>query len=216
MKKHLLLFLVLYGCLSLHAQDPHRFDEDIQKFASIQVPTNQDIAVFTGSSSIRFWKDLESDCSQFYTINTGFGGSEMSDLLYFIEETVLRFQPKTIFLYEGDNDIVAGKSPKEIIATTKKVMDRIQEALPNATIYLISAKPSPSRWAFKKQYRKLNKKFKAYSNRHKMIYYIDVWNPMLDAQKRPKASIFVEDSLHINRKGYLIWKDQICNKIYNQ
>jgi hypothetical protein len=210
MTRHLLLILILASIYRLSAQDPHRFDEEIQKFASIEIPTGQETALFTGSSSIRFWKDLASDCSQFYTINTGFGGSEMSDLLYFINETVLRFKPKTIFLYEGDNDIVAGKSPKEILATTKEVIEIIQKELPYAHIYLISAKPSPSRWSFKKQYLKLNRKFKAYSKRNKHISYIDVWKPMLDAQKRPKASIFIEDSLHMNRKGYLIWRNEIC------
>lgn len=210
MKKHLILFLALVSFYITSAQDPHRFDADITKFAVIEIPQNQEIAVFTGSSSIRFWKDLGSDYNQFYTINTGFGGSQMSDLLFFIEETVLRFKPTKIFLYEGDNDIVAGKSPKEILATTKEVIEIIQNELPNAHIYLISAKPSPSRWSLKKQYLKLNRKFKAYSKGNKHISYIDVWKPMLDAQKRPKASIFIEDSLHMNRKGYLIWRNEIC------
>lgn len=201
-------------CLSIsNLQSQNPFEKEIEAFSQIQIPKNQEIAVFTGSSSIRFWEDVGSDCSQLYTINTGFGGSQMSDLLFFIEETVLRFQPKTIYIYEGDNDIVAGKSSKEILATTKEVIQIIQEKLPNAHIYLISAKPSPSRWSYKRQYLKLNKKFKKYSKQEEHISYLDVWTPMLDAQKRPKPQIFIEDSLHMNRKGYLIWKDAICSKI---
>ncbi|NNK27292.1 MAG: G-D-S-L family lipolytic protein [Flavobacteriaceae bacterium] len=201
-------FLLLTNSALVNAQDPHRFDEDMKKFNKITAP--EDVVVFTGSSSIRFWDDLAEDCSKMEVINTGFGGSHMSDLLYFIDETVLRFMPSKVYIYEGDNDIASNKRPRQILKTTKKVTKRIITEIPNVQIRYISAKPSPSRWAYKEQYERFNRLLKRYCNKKGQLDFIDVWNPMLTEYGRPKPHIFVEDSLHMNRQGYLIWKDIIC------
>lgn len=33
----------------------------------------------------------------------------MSDLLYYFHQTVLRFKPTAVYIYEGDNGIESGK-----------------------------------------------------------------------------------------------------------
>ena len=139
-----LLFLLTYNVS--FSQDPSRFENEIDRFDQIITPKNESVTVFTGSSSIRLWNTLHSDCTEGHVINTGFGGSQMSDLLYYIDQTILRFNPAKIYIYEGDNDINEGKTPTEILSTTKEVTARILEKLPNASIYYLSANPSPSRW----------------------------------------------------------------------
>ena len=69
--------------------------------------------VFTGSSSIRLWDDIVTRFPEVEVLNTGFGGSHCSDLLYFIKELVLDYEPDRVFIYEGDNDIFAKKKPKK-------------------------------------------------------------------------------------------------------
>lgn len=39
----------------------------------------------------------------------------------------------------------------------------------------------------------------------KNLTFIDVWEAMLDTDRRPKPDIFIEDNLHMNAKGYQIW-----------
>lgn len=39
--------------------------------------------------------------------------------------------------------------------------------------------------------------------------YIDVYQKMLNQQGQPIPEIFLEDSLHMNAKGYAIWKKEI-------
>ncbi len=192
------------------AQDPHRFDEQIKIFSEYSIPEGEDLAVFTGSSSIRFWEDLVKDCTEMQVINTGFGGSHMSDLLFFLDQTVLRFRPDKVYIYEGDNDIAAEKEPNAILETTKQITHKILESNLNTKIYFISAKPSPSRWAYKDQYLSFNTLLKDYCNNHNQLFYIDIWNVMLDENSRPSPHIFISDSLHMNREGYLLWKDIIC------
>lgn len=193
------------------AQDPHRFDEAIEKFAELAFPEGTELSVFTGSSSIRFWEDLEMDCEGAQVVNTGFGGSQMTDLLYFLDETVLRFNASKVYIYEGDNDIAEGKDPKDILKSSKEVTEKILEKKPDTKIYFISAKPSPSRWAYKEEYIAFNSLLKNYCENEPQLTFLDVWNPMLNDRGRPIPTIFVEDSLHMNRLGYLLWKEIICS-----
>ena len=38
------------------------------------------------------------------------------------------------------------------------------------------------------------------------VAFIDVATPMLDADGRPRAELFLEDGLHMNREGYALWR----------
>lgn len=96
--------LLFISCLCL-AQDPLRFEEEVSKFknAADQYPEENRI-VFTGSSSIRLWVDFKSYFPNDNVINTGFGGSETSDLIHYQDLLIKQFNPKQVFIYEGDND----------------------------------------------------------------------------------------------------------------
>ncbi|SDZ01769.1 MULTISPECIES: GDSL-type esterase/lipase family protein [Rhodonellum] len=162
--------------------------------------------VFTGSSSIRMWKELDKHFPEAKIINTGFGGSETEDLLRYLEELVLEFEPEKIFIYEGDNDVNAGKSTSEIMGDFESLTTKILEKLPNANLYLIGAKPSPSRWHLKNQYLAFNTALKNYAESNPAFTFIDTWTVMLDQNGDPKAELFIKDNLHMNEKGYEIWQ----------
>lgn len=196
--------------LTVLGQNPQQFDQDIAKFNSLSVDNDSSLVVFTGSSSIRFWTEVDSHCKAAKVINTGFGGSQFSDLLYFIDQTVIRFKPSKVFIYEGDNDVAAEKSTADIMKTAKKVVCIIRSDLPEAEIYLIGAKPSPSRWQFKSAYLELNKALKVFCETEQNLTFIDVWNPMINTKQRPDPSLFILDSLHMNAKGYRLWTQLIC------
>lgn len=208
-----LLFILLItkvSCKPISVPDPHRFDEDIAAFNELRIPESDQLSVFTGSSSIRFWETLDSDCSNMRVLNTGFGGSQMSDLLFFLDQTVLRFDPLRVYIYEGDNDIATDHDPDDILETAKQITKRIWEANSGTEIYFISAKPSPARWSYKQQYLSFNAKLKDYCDSHEQLYYIDVWDIMLGDDGRPLPEIFIADSLHMNSKGYALWKSALC------
>lgn len=213
-KRHVKYFIALVSLTVINAcllsQDPARFDNEILQLNQIPINDSSGVIVFTGSSSIRMWNSLELDCRKNTIINTGFGGSHMSDLLYFRDETILRFNPKKIFIYEGDNDLVGGKKPNDILLTLDTLIHEIRIHNPDAEIYLISAKPSPSRWAYREVYLNLNKLFEKYTSSFDQLHYIDVWESMLDSHGRPDKSLFISDSLHMNAKGYKLWKEIIC------
>lgn len=204
-----LMLLGLMFSQLITAQNPLRFQGSIDVFKKMEVPSG-DVTVITGSSSVRFWTNVAADCADERIVNTGFGGSEASDLLYHLDAAVLRFRPKKVFIYEGDNDINSGKTPESTLKTMSQIVGKILTSLPEVEIFIIGAKPSPSRWQHQLAYLELNRLLKSYCAAMEQVDYIDVWFPMLNQKGKPKPEIFVADSLHMNSKGYAIWTEAVC------
>jgi len=174
-----------------------------------QVPWQNGGIVFTGSSSISLWKSLEKDFPKTPIVNTGLGGSQTHHLLEFIDELVIQYSPSKVIIYQGDNDIYAGKSSRQIIEEHFEIISKVKERLPDTRFYIISAKPSPSRWALKGAYLQLNEEMKQFCASHDQVTFIDVWTPMLDKAGNPNPKLFIEDMLRMNNKGYNIWKKAV-------
>ncbi|NKI32903.1 G-D-S-L family lipolytic protein [Muricauda sp. DJ-13] len=203
------LFLLLSGLVFGqknvgYSQEVNNIQERIKKTWNHK----ESAIVFTGSSSIRLWKDLQERFPQTQILNTGFGGSESYDLLGYIDELVINYNPKKVFVYEGDNDIANGKKWREILNNLERITDKIHKKLPNTEVYLISAKPSIDRWKLRRKYRRLNKEIKNYAQRVAHVTFVDVWQVMLNGRKLNK-SLFIEDGLHMTKDGYDIWEKEL-------
>ena len=203
------LFLAITFSTAI-SQDQSEYHDEMEAFKKIEINSNEDIVIFTGSSSVRLWNSLGEDCGHLNVINTGFGGSTMTDLLEFLEPTILRFSPKEVYIYEGDNDIFRGHQEEDILGVAKKIVSVITRGNPDLKVHFIGAKPSPARWHYKDRYVRFNKMLADYCNSKPNLFFIDVWNPMLNERGRPFPNIFISDSLHMNEKGYQLWTDLIC------
>ena len=204
----LAFLLALLPCaLRICAQDPLRFQAEVAELTANDKSLNKKgIVLFTGSSSIRMWSSLQSDFPNYNIVNRGFGGSQTSDLLYFFDQLILPYNPEKIFIYEGDNDLSLGKSPDQILSTMDSVITMIRQKVSKTVpIYVISPKPSISRWHLKDKYIEFNTRMSELTSTKKNIYFIDVWSPALDKDGTVIKDIFLEDGLHMNSKGYAIW-----------
>ena len=213
----ILLTLILFGFQSF-AQTENNFTSEVNNITSKYDTiwdSKKETIVFTGSSSVRLWKKLEESFPNHQILNTGFGGSQASDLLYFLNDLVLMYNPKKVFIYEGDNDLWAKKRPNKVIGTTQEIIRRIKANEPTTKIILIAAKPSISRWKMRGRYKRLNRKMERISKNDPYLHYVDVWNPMLENRKL-KTDIFIEDGLHMNQKGYDIWYNAMIDLVENQ
>ena len=170
--------------------------------------------VFVGSSSIRKWytADYFPDVP---VVNRGFGGSHISDVIFFINETVLKFNPKVIVFYAGDNDINFGKSYQTVFEDYIKFVEKVRAKVPNTSILFIPIKPSPARWSLWNEMEKANHAIQNYSQKHSFLYYIDTASPMLNNRGKPKSSLFVKDSLHLSQEGYDLWSSIVKPVLYN-
>ena len=199
--------LFLFAALSLSAQEPIRFQDEVNKLiAGDSAVSKKNIILFIGSSTIRFWKDLNTTFPDRNILNRGFGGSEMSDLIKYVDKLVVPYHPKKIFIYEGDNDIGYGKNPDDVLKQANQLLLLIREKLPKRTqVFFISPKPSIARWQLKDKYEYYNRELEKWTKQQKKVIFIDVWKPMLDTDGNVMKDLFIGDGLHMNSKGYEIW-----------
>ncbi len=212
--KRLSLFIILLLSFEVvKSQDPTRFSDHVSKLAATkhEFKKNQQVNLFVGSSSILRWTDIKSHFPGKNIINNGFGGSHMSDLHYYIEELVIRHSPDRVFIYEGDNDIASGKSPNEIMQTTREVIHLIESKLKGVEIVIISAKPSIKRWHLKENYTSLNTLYKDFCASKKNLHFADVWSAMITKNGELMQHLFVKDGIHMNSQGYAIWTSVLKN-----
>ena len=215
-----LILLLIFPCLSI-AQNPDRFAAEYKVFHkqdSTALAQGYDLTIdnlFVGSSSVRFWLSLSDDYPDADLVNRGFGGSHMSDLWEKREELIYKYDPQRVFIYEGDNDIADGEEPSAIISETEALVADIFRHLPNSQIYFISPKPSVARWSFAPQYRDLNNRLQQLASSHDQVHYIDVWSPMLSTDGEVMTDIFIQDQLHMNTKGYDIWRTVVAPYVLN-
>lgn len=161
--------------------------------------------LFIGSSSIRMWSTLESDFPELSIIHRGFGGSNSADALHYINQIVLPYKAKNIVYYEGDNDIPEGIGTDSIIKNIKNFIEIVQKENPETKFYIISPKPAISRLKYKNQYNELHIAMKKMIEKMEGTIFVDVSSPMYLPNGRLDSSLFLEDNLHMNEKGYLLW-----------
>jgi len=208
MKKIISAFVLLFLVQFTYAQELPFQDEVITRAKEIDAAGwEKGAVVFTGSSSVRMWTNLQEQFPDVDIINSAFGGSQAHQLLTHLDQTVLRYEPSKVFIYEGDNDINAGQEVSAIMENLDELVTRIHTKLPNTIVNLIAAKPSPSRWEKQESYLALNDLMRQYATTHDKVNFVNVWDIMLDDNGKPRTDIFIADNLHMNEKGYALWKE---------
>src|SRR5476651_1987135 len=147
--KFVLLFFIAFATGERAiAQQNFPFANEIREFKhqdSLNFPAKNGI-LFIGSSSIRLWTDLEQRFPGKPIIRRGVGGSELWQLVdYYTPYILFPYHPRKIFVYAGENDIAAGKGGKFVFDEFQKLFEMIRKQLPDATVYFMSVKQSPSR-----------------------------------------------------------------------
>ena len=165
--------------------------------------------LFVGSSSIRLWDTLETEFADARVIKRGFGGSRLSDCVKLLDRLVIKYRPRTVMLYAGDNDLAEGATPEEVLQRVKAFADGVHSRLPETNVTFISIKPSPARRALIGRARMANKLVHQYAEAHPRVDYIDVFTPMLAADGTPRRELFRKDALHLNDAGYALWRTVI-------
>ncbi|MFZ3273136.1 MAG: GDSL-type esterase/lipase family protein, partial [Lutibacter sp.] len=161
----------------------------------------QDGILFTGSSSIRMWKNPAKDFNNPKILNRGFGGSQIIDLIENLDQVILKYHPQKIVIYSGDNDIQEGKSAEIVFGDFCVLYGMIKAKLPNAKVYYIAIKPSLNRWNKVIEMQKANTMINEYLNTKSNAAFVDIFSPMIDFTGKPSEKWFLEDGLHMTDEG---------------
>lgn len=215
-KKLKLVFLGLTSfTMALQAQEQKpAFWNDIQSFKkqdSANFPRAKQI-LFIGSSSFTMWTDVQSYFPGYPILNRGFGGSSLPDVIHYAKDIVLPYKPKQVVIYCGENDLALSDT-----VTAKHVRKRfeilfylIRRYYPAIPVVYISIKPSPSRRHLMPKMEEANRLIKSFLNKQPKTVFVDVYHKMLKPDGTPRDELFIEDQLHMNAKGYAIWKKALA------
>src|SRR5882724_9827793 len=191
------LFFV-WAAPALCAEREHDFSKWEKEIAALEQedrtnPPPKDGVLFIGSSTIRLWKTLAQDFPNYKVINRGFGGSEITDATHFADRIIFPYQPKTIFLRAGGNDIHAGKSPAQVFADFKAFVETVHPKLPDSDIVFISLSPSSSRWSEAEDNKALNKMIEDYIHGKPHLKYLETYDIALGPDGKPRDELFIAD-----------------------
>lgn len=187
------------------------YEEDVQNLNHQQykIHTGRRV-VFYGSSTIRLWNHLEQDFEGVNLVNLGFGGSTLAACVWYFERILIPYQPETIVLYAGDNDLGDNRHPEEVLLFFQNFLNKVNSYFGTIPVAFISIKPSPSRYAILDRIRYTNRIIQnEIEKKGKEMYFVDVFSRMLDERGFPPKKYFEADGLHISREGYLLWKEHL-------
>jgi len=201
----LVWFLVGTCQVGISADSAEKFEKDIQKFeaADLANPPEPGGVLLVGSSTIRMWK-TDKWFPDLHVINRGFGGSQMSDLNFYVERVVLKYRPRVIAVYEGDNDIGKGKTPREVFEDYRKFLERVAKDLPGTEVIFIPIKPSLKRWELWPVMAEANRLIRRHTKLNPKWHYAEIAPSLLGDDGTPRKDLFAEDGLHLNEQGYEI------------
>jgi lysophospholipase L1-like esterase len=202
-----LLLPVLAHGRNNRPNDHAQWNPDIAAFeaADRANPPAPSAVLFIGSSSIHAWKTLATDFPEVRTINRGFGGSELDDFTFFADRIVAPYHPRAIVMYAGDNDLQDGDSPAQVRDDFVAFVRKARSLDPHVPIAFIAIKPSMARKVLLPKIHQANDLIRVYAATQKDVTYLDTFTPMLGNDGQPKPDWFVEDGLHMNRSGYVLW-----------
>lgn len=194
--------------------DPARFADAIARFQHWDTQNSfpERAVLFVGSSSVVGWPTAVR-FPGLPVINRGFGGSQLSDVNHYIEETVLKYAPDVVVLYEGNNDIESGKTPQQVLGDYQRFVRSVHERKRDTQIIYVSIHPSVARWAKWPEMRATNELVRAEAARDPRLHFVDISRGMLGSDGRPMPHLFIADGLHMTPAGYDVWTPLVARAV---
>lgn len=215
------LFIVLILLSSVGAQNPHQ--EQIDKwleYDSLNPPADDPILV-VGDSAIRFWESLKRDFADYEILQRGFGGARLTDLSYFVNDVVLRYDPLAIVTDAGLNDYRHDSATSsqifnryvEFVDLVHTGQDQSRPPIPILHMGLMPTIGHADVWD--SIVLPANLRISDHAAGDDSLYYLDVATPMLATAlgpgQPPSPDLFIIDGVHLTAAGYTIWSDVLRN-----
>src|SRR3984957_8254275 len=153
--------------------------KEFQKQDKINPPPSNAI-LFVGSSSFTKWTDVSNYFPGYTILNRGFGGSTLSDVIFYAPEIIFPYHPKQVVIYCGDNDLAStdAVTADTVFERFKNLFELIRTNLPGENILFVSIKPSPSRIRLKEKMEKANLLIQTYLSLQQHAGFVDVYHKM--------------------------------------
>ncbi len=172
---------------------------DIKKYENI---------VFLGDSITELYP-IDNIFSDLPIVKSGISGYTTQDILDRMESMVYQYNPTSIFLLIGTNDIIqeGEDKNKEAVDNIKKIVEEIEKHRNKSKIYIESIYPvnksidrSMVRNRDNKTIQEMNDKIEEYCNKNN-ITYINMYDELTD-ENGNFSSDYTFDGLHPSELGY--------------
>ncbi len=191
------------------------YEDEVKRLEKERLQLNYTPAtLFYGSSSIRLWNTLKEDFKALDPVNLGFGGSTLAACTWFFDRIVAPYEPKSIVVYAGDNDLGDGRHPEEVFIFFQQLVQNIHNRFGEIPCFFISVKPSVARWKIVDNLKYTNSIIENEIIRMDANWkFINIFNSMLDKNGYPAKEYFENDGLHLSSIGYSLWKEIVSSKL---
>ena len=203
-----LSLLLTIGTLAMAAdkkkRSSTRFEPQIVAYEAKdkESPPPKDAILLTGASNIVRWKSFAEDLPGYQVLNRGFGGSQIADVVDYADRIIVPYRPKMVIVQAGGNDLASGKTPDEVLADAKALVEKVRKSLPEVRIAFLSISPSPKRWDQREKQAEFNKLLNDYLSHGDNLDFIDVNSAFLGSDGKPRAEMFVADGQHHSVEGF--------------
>lgn len=168
------------------------------------LPNTPEEIIFLGNSITDGceWSELFNNPS---VKNRGIGGDRIKGVLLRLPE-ITESLPKKIFIEIGINDLASQINTSEIKSIYKTIVDSIRSVSPKTKIYIQSVLPTET-YVKNDSAILLNRKIKKLADENSLTF-INLYDKFLDGNGNLNMQLSY-DGVHLNGKGYLIWKEAI-------
>ena len=167
--------------------------------------------VFTGSSSVRRYEQLQLDFHDYHVVQRGLGGATFPDLDKYLDDVVLAYRPAAVVVWCGTNDLAAGATGPEVVDRYQRFVARIHAAQPTVEIFYIGIMPTPGRRGNRPREDLANSAIARLAAGDARQHYIDMPAAFaaLDPYEGEAFTSRFADDIHLNRAGYDLWRTVI-------
>ncbi len=166
-----------------------------------------EISCLLGSGVQEWGDELKIDLAPLSLHSYGYEGNKLIDVLHSTEGLTLEDMPRAIVVYPGSGDIDAGFSAREFTAGFNLFQEEVHSRIPACRIYFISVVPAAYQENLRPEIYKVNQSIREASIKDKHLFYVDIASKMTGAGDVPERSFFQGESLQMNQRGYMIFRD---------
>jgi lysophospholipase L1-like esterase len=202
------------------SEDPLVWEKQIRAFEKKERtrPAPKGAVVFAGSSTIRLWGGLARDMAPLPTVQRGFGGAKVNDVIHYMDRLITPHEPAMVVLYIGSNDLLdfGGNEPKSLAQMRilyDTLLTGLHDRLPDARIVVVATFPSPLNARRAEQIEAVNEYIRETAEDKPWLDLINGNAVLKTPNGAPDRSLFRFDRVHLNKNGYARWAQILRPKL---
>jgi lysophospholipase L1-like esterase len=178
-------------------------------FRSLKIRPGSVLMIGDSLTSEGEWSELFEN---YKVLNRGIAGDRTYNIIDRIDE-LIRHEPEYIFLMAGINDLIFDqRPPSEMIRDYQTLLSKIKISLPKTNVIVQSLLPvSKSFAASNSSVIESNQRLAELSKLYSATF-VDLYPEFIDEHGQ-LSDAFSEDGLHLNGKGYWLWREILSKRI---